>query len=127
MAHAAKNDPGDMLFIQMTQDKAREFSKTDIDRALQSPKLAADLRPPSQDDNTHDKMFRHGMWLRIAWPTGSNVSGSTYRYAFITDYDRIKNRRTSTARARCWPWCSSAPRPSCRAAWRWWSPAPASR
>lgn len=92
MAHAVRNDPGDMLFIQMSQDKAREFSKTDIDRAIRHSVEIAHLAPSSQDDNTHDKMFMHGMWLRIAWPTVSNVSGSTYRYAAITDYDRIKNR-----------------------------------
>lgn len=92
MTHTAKNDPGDMLFVQMTQDKAREFSKTDVDRAIKHSGALDDLRPTSQDDNTFDKMFQHGMWLRIAWPTVSNVSGSTYRFAAITDYDRIKNK-----------------------------------
>jgi phage terminase large subunit GpA-like protein len=91
MAHNVKNDPGDMLFLQMTQDKAREFSKTDIERALRYSPGLAELSPTSHDDNTFDKMFRHGMWLRIGWPTVSNVSGSTYRYVAITDIDRIKN------------------------------------
>jgi len=91
LAHNVVNDPGDMLFIQMTQDKAREFSKTDIARALtHSPKLHA-LMGRTQDDNTHDKMFKHGMWLRIGWPTGPNVAGSSYRYAAITDLDRMEN------------------------------------
>lgn len=91
MAHNVVNDPGDMLFVQMTQDKAREFSKTDIDRALRnSPKLAA-MMGGSHDDTIHDKMFRHGMFLKIAWPTASNVSGSTYRYVAITDLDRMPN------------------------------------
>lgn len=91
MAHAVVNDPGDMLMIQMSQDKAREFSKTDIDRALRySPPLQR-MMGGNQDDNTHDKMFRHGMWLRIAWPTASNVAGSTYRYVAITDLDRMAN------------------------------------
>lgn len=90
MSHAVVNDPGDMLVIQMSQDKAREFSKTDIDRALRhSPNLAAMKSTASQDDTVHDKQFKHGMWLRIAWPTVSNVSGSTYRYGAVTDYDRI--------------------------------------
>jgi phage terminase large subunit GpA-like protein len=91
MAHAVTNDPGDMLFVQMTQDKAREFSKTDVDRAIRHSPDILEMMGSSQDDNTHDKMFRHGMWLRIAWPTVSNVSGSTYRYVAITDYDRIAN------------------------------------
>lgn len=91
-AHNVVNDPGDTLIIQMTQDKAREFSKTDIDRMLlHSPKLQP-LAPASQDDNTHDKLFKHGMWLRIAWSTSANLSGSTYRYAIVTDLDRIKNK-----------------------------------
>ena len=91
MTHAVVSDPGDMLMIQMSQEKAREFSKTDIDRAIRySPNIKA-MMGGNQDDNTHDKMFRHGMWLRIAWPTASNVSGSTYRYVAITDLDRMAN------------------------------------
>ena len=92
MAHTIVNDPGDMLFIQMTQDKAREFSKTDVSRAINnSPDISAMLSVAASDRNTHDVMFRNGAWLRIAWPTVSNVSGSTYRYVAITDYDRIAN------------------------------------
>ena len=90
LAHVVVNDPGDMLFLQMTKDKAREFSKTDVDRALtHSPNVAAMKSGREVDSNTFDTMFRHGMWLRIAWPTVSNVSGSAYRYVAITDLDRI--------------------------------------
>lgn len=90
MTHAVVNDPGDMLIVQMSQEKARDFSKTDIDRALRhSPELAGMKSQSLQHDNTHDKLFRHGMWLKIAWPTISNLSGSTYRYVAFTDYDRM--------------------------------------
>jgi phage terminase large subunit GpA-like protein len=90
VAHAVVNDPGDFLVVQMTQEKAREFSKVRIDRAIRnSPKLQAMKSASAQDDNTHDKQFRNGMWLRIAWPTASNLSGSDYRYAGSTDYDRV--------------------------------------
>ncbi|MFJ1255983.1 phage terminase large subunit family protein [Cupriavidus sp. CuC1] len=90
MAHAVVNDPGDMLFVQMSQDKAREFSKTDIDRALRhSPNLEKMKSRSSQDDTVHDKQFKHGMWLKIGWPTVSNLSGSTYRYVAFTDLDRM--------------------------------------
>lgn len=92
MAHNIVNDPGDMLFIQMSKEKAREFSKTDIARSLRNSPALAGMRTGRRDDsNTHDEMFRHGMWLRIAWPTVGNVSGSTYRYTACTDYDRIEN------------------------------------
>lgn len=92
MAHNVVNDPGDMLFIQMSKEKAREFSKTDVDRAIRnSDNIRAMLSGRAVDSNTHDTMFRHGMWLRIAWPTVGNVSGSTYRYVAITDIDRMEN------------------------------------
>lgn len=92
LAHTVVNDPGDMLFIQMSKDKAREFSKTDVGRALRnSPNLKAMRSGRRDDSNTFDEMFRHGAWLRIAWPTVGNVSGSTYRYVAITDIDRMEN------------------------------------
>jgi phage terminase large subunit GpA-like protein len=91
-AHNIVNDPGDMLFLQMSKDKAREFSKTDVDRALRnSPKVHAMKSTRAVDSNTFDTMFRHGMFLRIAWPTITNVSGSTYRYVAITDIERMEN------------------------------------
>lgn len=92
MAHNVVNDPGDMLFVQMSKEKAREFSKTDVGRAIKhSDNVRGMLTGRVVDSNTHDTMFRHGMWLRIAWPTISNVSGSTYRYVAITDIDRMEN------------------------------------
>jgi phage terminase large subunit GpA-like protein len=89
MTHAVINDPGDMLIVQMTQDKAREYSKQRIDRAIRNSPNLRDMRSAmSRDDNLHDKQFRNGMWLRIAWPTVSNLSSTSYRYVFGTDYDR---------------------------------------
>lgn len=92
MAHAVVNDPGDMLFIQMDKTKARDFAKTDIARAvLHSDKIREMLTTRQSDKNTFDIMFKNGMWLKVGWPVVSHVSGSTYRYVFITDYDRITN------------------------------------
>lgn len=89
MAHNVVNDPGDMLVIQMTQDKAREYSKQRIDRAIRnSPRLHEMRSALARDDNLHDKQFRNGMWLRIAWPTATNMASTSYRYTFGTDYDR---------------------------------------
>lgn len=90
MTHAVCNDPGDMLVVQMSQDKAREYSKTRVDRAiLHSPLLREQMSGSGHDDNTHDKLFRHGMWLKIGWPSSSQLSGSDYRYVALTDYDRM--------------------------------------
>lgn len=102
MAHAVKNDPGDMLMIQMTQDKAREFSKVDIDRAIENSPSLREMIAGAQFDNTHDKMFKHGMWLRIGWPTKTNVAGSTYRYVAITDLDRMSNAENVDGEGPLW-------------------------
>lgn len=83
-------DPGDMLIIQMSQDKAREYSKTRIDRAIRnSPALRELMSSRGHDDNTHDKLFRHGMWVKIGWPSATQLSSSDYRYVALTDYDRM--------------------------------------
>lgn len=93
-AHAVVNDPGDMAIFQMTQDKAREYVKSNIDRAIRnSPNLRAMKSVSSRDDNMHDKTFRNGMMLKIAWPTAANLSSSTYRYTAGTDYDRWNGGR----------------------------------
>lgn len=90
LSHVVTNDPGDMLMVQMTEAKAREYSKQRVYRALEnSPKLRELLSVSMRDQNTHDIVFRHGMWLRIAWPTVTNLSSTSYRYVFITDLDRM--------------------------------------
>ena len=90
MSHVVAHDPGDMLIVQMSQEKAREFSKTRVDRAIRnSPTLRALMSTRGHDDNTHDKLFRHGMWLKIGWPSATQLSGSDYRYVAVTDLDRM--------------------------------------
>ena len=90
MAYAVTCNPGDMLIIQMSQDKARDYSKTRIDRAIRhSPALKEKMSSRGHNDNTHDKLFNHGMWLKIGWPSATQLSSSDYRYVALTDYDRM--------------------------------------
>lgn len=92
ISHVVVHDPGDMLVIQMTEGKAREYSKQRIDRMIaNSPKLKELLSNSARDDNVQDKGFKHGMWLKIAWPTTTNLSSTSYRYVFITDIDRMSD------------------------------------
>jgi phage terminase large subunit GpA-like protein len=89
LAHCIVNDPGDFLAVHMTQDKAREYSKTRIDRMIRhSPEIKARMSRASDDDNTHDKMTGAGMWIRLGWPSATQLSASDYRYTAGTDYDR---------------------------------------
>lgn len=89
MAHVVTNDPGDMLMVQMTEGKAREYSRQRIDRALTHSDMLRAMRGHAASDNLHDKQFKHGMWLKIAWPTITNLSSTSYRYVFLTDFDRM--------------------------------------
>lgn len=89
-AYAVTCDPGDMLIVQMSQEKAREYSKTRIDRAIRhSPAITRMMSSRGNDDNTHDKLFKNGMWVKIGWPSATQLSSSDYRYVALTDYDRM--------------------------------------
>jgi len=88
LAHAVFHDPGDMILVQMTREKAREYSRQRIDRMIRANPALKRMLLRATDDNTFDKLFTNGMWVRLAWPTVPNLSSSSYRYAFGTDYDR---------------------------------------
>lgn len=84
--------PADTLVVQMTRDAARDFSRLDLDRAIQySPELKDRLSSRARDDNTYDKYFRSGMVLKLGWPAVSQLSGKTLKYVIFTDYDRPEN------------------------------------
>lgn len=85
--------PGDTLMTLMSQDTARDFSRTDLDRSIRhSPELHNRLSPRARDDNIFDKFWRSGIVLKLGWPAVSQLSQKTLRYAFATDYDRPENR-----------------------------------
>ncbi len=92
VAYKIECDPGDGLIVQISEDKAREFSKKRIDRMLAySPKLNARLSPRGHDNNVHDKTFRAGNYLGIKWPSKNVLASSDYQFVLITDYDRIED------------------------------------
>ena len=94
IAHALTNDVGRMLIMHMTQEKADLFSKLDIDSSIDaSPKLRALKSLSQHDDTIRLKIFRHGMAIRLAWPSRSEMAGTTYRYVALTDYDRYTEQR----------------------------------
>lgn len=93
VTYAVTCAPGDVLIIQMSQATARDFSLTDLDRAIEhSPALSKAISPRARDDNTYDKFFRSGMRVKIGWPAASQLSSKTLRYVLLTDYDRPENR-----------------------------------
>lgn len=90
VAYKIECDLGDGLIIQISEEKAREFSKKRIDRMLlHSPVLAARLSPRGHDNNVHDKIFRAGNYLGIKWPSKNVMASSDFQFVLLTDYDRI--------------------------------------
>lgn len=89
VAYTIVCDPSDMLVVQLTEEKAREYSKKRLDRMFRvSAAVAERLSPRKNDNNVHDKIFKAGNYLKIGWPSVNVLSSSDYRFAAITDYDR---------------------------------------
>lgn len=103
LAYIIKCAPGDTLITQMSQDSARDFSRTDLDRAIRhSPALLEAMSPRARDDNTYDKFFRSGIVVKIGWPAVSQLSSKTLRYVLLTDYDRPDNRDNVDGEGPMW-------------------------
>ncbi|EHQ5390769.1 phage terminase large subunit family protein [Salmonella enterica] len=83
-------DPSDMLIIQMTEEKAREYSKKRLARTFRvSPEVAERLSPNRNDNNVYDRTFLAGNYLKIGWPSVNIMSSSDYKCVALTDYDRF--------------------------------------
>ncbi|MEG3175880.1 terminase gpA endonuclease subunit [Sphingomonas sp. RB3P16] len=90
LAHSAKCDPADMMLLQMSQGRAREFSLSDLKKMLRnSPKIAEKLVPGRINDNVFDKTFISGMRATIVHPSVNELSGKTSGRNWAMDYDRL--------------------------------------
>lgn len=84
------NDPGDGLIVQISEEKAREYSKKRLERSFNaSPDIAKRLSGRGHDNNVHDKTFRAGNYLAIKWPSKNVFASSDYQFVLLTDYDRM--------------------------------------
>jgi phage terminase large subunit GpA-like protein len=90
LASTAICDPADMMFVNMTQNTARDWSQGDLAKMVRySPEVKRRLVPGRQNDNVHDKRFLSGMRLLIKWPTISELSGKTIPRLWLFDRDRM--------------------------------------
>lgn len=84
------NDPADFLLVQISQDKAAEFSKKRLARSFAaSPDIRAALSPRAHDNNVHDKVFKSGNFLKIGWPSKTIFASSDWKRVALTDLDRM--------------------------------------
>lgn len=90
MSHSAKCDPEDMMLMQMSLARAREFSLSDLRKLFRnSPDIRELLVPGRQNDNVFDKNFLSGMRVTIIPPTINELSGKTSGRNWSMDYDRL--------------------------------------
>ncbi|MBL4709746.1 MAG: phage terminase large subunit family protein [Flavobacteriales bacterium] len=83
-------DPSDMLVTQISQEKAKDYSKLRVNRMHRnSPEIGKHLSTNKQDDNVFEKYYKAGNVLKIGWPTVKQLSSSDYKYVLLTDYDRM--------------------------------------
>ncbi|WP_125782862.1 phage terminase large subunit family protein [Pseudoalteromonas rubra] len=84
------NNPADFLLVQISQDKAAEFSKKRLGRLFNaSPEVRAAMSPRANDNNVHDKVFKAGNFLKVGWPSKTIFASSDWKYVALTDYDRL--------------------------------------
>lgn len=84
------NNPSDFLLVQITQEKAAEYSKKRLSREFNaSPDIQAAMSPRAHDNNVHDKVFRAGNFLKIGWPSKNVFASSDWKFVALTDYDRM--------------------------------------
>jgi phage terminase large subunit GpA-like protein len=90
MSHSALCDPADMMLLQMSSGRAREFSLSDLRKLFRnSPDVASKLVPGRQNDNVFDKTFISGMRVTIVHPSINELSGKTSGRNWSMDYDRL--------------------------------------
>ena len=125
IGYATKCDPLDALIVQITQEKAAEYSKKRIKPMLEnSPELRKLLSARGHDNNIHDIIMRAGNYLKLGWPAKSMFASSDWRWVLLTDYDRsdamldvggegdgftLASKRTQTFRSRGMTVAESSP------------------
>ena len=122
-AHIAKCMPMDMMIIEATAKKGRDFTLLRVDRMLaNSPELKKLINLGTNKDNVGDKIFKAGNMLKITHPSINELSGRPIPIVAITDYDRMDDdvggegtvfdqaqKRTTTFGSRAMTLCESSP------------------
>lgn len=88
--HTIVNDPADFLAVQISQEKAAEYSKKRLSRSMNaSAEVRAQLSPRSHDNNVHEIVFKRGNFLKLGWPSKNIFASSDWKRVGLTDYDRM--------------------------------------
>ena len=90
ITHTVKSDPADMMIVEVTQQRAQEFSELRLDRLHRdSPSVAEEIMLGQRADTVYRKRYVNGTIVMVSWPTISTLSGKPIQRLFMTDYDRM--------------------------------------
>lgn len=90
VTHGAIHDPADMMIVTPTMASSRDFSKRRLARLFRhTEELRKRLVPGRNNQNVLDVTFRSGMFLTLAHPAVSELSGKPIPRLWLTDYDRM--------------------------------------
>lgn len=83
-------DPSDIMLVEVSQERAGDFSKRRIDRLHRaSPEVGNKILHRPHMDNVTSKRYTTGTMLNLGWPSITALSGRPIRFVFLTDYDRM--------------------------------------
>lgn len=90
LAYAAAVTKADCLLVHISQQRASEFSKRQLDRSFNSAPLMKEALSPSKHDNgIHLIKLKAGNFLTIGHPSKNVFASQSYRVVLITDLDRL--------------------------------------
>lgn len=103
IGHAAVNDPGDMALYFPDGMASADYGRANVQRMHEeSPSLKALLSPRAHDSNISTVKYRHGMILRLLYPTSSKLSRITLKSVGLTEYDSFPDSAGKDEGATFW-------------------------
>lgn len=80
----------DTLLVHISQQRAAEFSKRNLKRAMNASAVVRDALSHNRHDNgIHLIKMRAGNFINVGWPSKNVFASATYQRVLITDLDRM--------------------------------------
>jgi phage terminase large subunit GpA-like protein len=92
IGHSAACNPGDMAIYFTDEKTSQDYGRANVIRMhKESPDLNVMLSRHGHDNNITTTKYRHGMLLRLLYPTSANLSRITLKSVAITEYDSMRD------------------------------------
>ena len=90
LTHTAIYAPRDMMIIEASQSRSRDFSIRRLKKFLRETEdVDKIVLPGKQNRSIYNILFESGMILTMSWPTVNELSGRPIGVIWLGDYDRM--------------------------------------